>query len=112
MVGVNIIARRLVEAYFGLSPDGRLSSSQKWVYSKLFNASERLLESFMERYSLTLDEAAGHLNKAEIERMAGINYTPVDESPKPVYTVKKEQTMDEYIQQLLADYEPPMAATY
>ena len=95
MVGVNIIARRLVEAYFGLSPDDRLSSTQKWVYSKLFNASERLLESFMERYNLTLDEAAGHLDKAEIERMAGISYAPAEAPVQASKVVKKEQTMHE-----------------
>ena len=113
MADVNTIARRLVEAYFGLSPDGILNSVQKRAYSKLFNASNRLLEIFMEWYGLNLDEAAGHLDKAAIERMAGITYTPVDDEPPkavsapaeaPVQApkiVKKEQTMDEYITELL-----------
>ena len=76
MVAINVIARRLVEAYFGLSPDDKLSRAQKRAYSKLFLASEHLLEIFMERYGLNLDEAAGHVDKAAIERKAGITYEP------------------------------------
>ena len=119
MDNINATARCLVEAYFGLSPQDRLSSVQKRAYPKLFNASRHLLEFYMKQYGLDLDEAAGHLDKDQIEHKAGISYTPADEPPKAVSVpieapkvVKKEQTMDEYIELLLADYEPPMAAAY
>ena len=49
---------------------------QKWVYPRLFRAARRLIEINVERYDLTLEEAAAHLTKAEIERHADIWYTP------------------------------------
>ena len=79
---VNLIARRLVEAYFGLSPQGRLSSDQKRAYSKLFNASRQLLEYYMKQFGLYLHEAAGHLDKAKIEREAGLRYVSPPSPPE------------------------------
>ena len=69
---LNLIARQLVEAFFGLSPEDQLSPMQKCVYPRLFRATRRLTEIGMERYGHTLIEAASHLTKAEIERHADI----------------------------------------
>ena len=68
-------------------------------YPRLFRGARRLIEINIERYGLTLEEAAAHLTKAEIERHADIRYTP---TPK---ASPKEQTMDEYIDQLLAEFD-------
>ena len=69
---LNLIARHLVEAFFGLSPEDQLTPMQKWVYPRLFRGARRLIEINMERYGHTLTEAAGHLTKVEIERRADI----------------------------------------
>jgi hypothetical protein len=78
-----------------------LSPKQKWVYPRLFRAARRLIEINAERYDPTLEEAAGHLYKAEIELKVDVQYTPTRESPPKASP--KEQTMNEYIDQLFAE---------
>lgn len=64
-------ARGLVEAYFNLSPTNvRTVPDGKRMYTRLFNGARSQIEYYMERYGLTLEEAAGHQDKKSIGRQA------------------------------------------
>ena len=75
---VNAISQRLVQAIYGLDPRDQGTRAQKQIYTKLFLAANRLLSSYMDRYGLDIQEAAGHLEKADITRLAGLDDEYID----------------------------------